>query len=238
MLFARISVKSTLPVIALAFSLQHVKNTWACCVLEDLRILSIFSGCQVMGRGSAFVNLEQWHGLISGIGAGIYKCVAKACCNPLCNSMYDKPAPIPEAKHFQCDECESTFSSSQSLSVHMFRAHGTKNMFRRYVGNETHCIVCMKMFWTRERVVNHVRYRSNVCKEYHLQFAPYFSQEQADQYDAVEAKSNRDLQHSGHRRHKAQKPCVQLHGPMLNVSLQDGAYSKHHPLGRGHQYFA
>ena len=106
------------------------------------------------------------------------------------------------------------------------------------MGEETHCTVCMKMFWSRERVVNHIRYRSKICRDQFALGPPLYSPEQADVFDLAGAKDHRDLIHKGGRRHKAGLPCVQLHGPLLPITtLGPGTSSSHHPLGRGQQYY-
>ena len=62
-----------------------------------------------------------------------------------------------------CHLCPSQFCTLQKYSLHMFKAHGIKNVWRTYIADcpETiHCVVCLKQYWTRERLLNHVRYRS------------------------------------------------------------------------------
>ena len=94
------------------------------------------------------------------------------------------------------------------------------------------------MFWSRERVVNHVRYRSKICRDQLGLSLPPYTQEQADEFDHSVAQGNRELHHKGGRRHKAGLPCVQLHGPLLPITtLGPGTSSSHHPLGRGQQYY-
>ena len=238
MLFVRITLKAVEHLSSIALSMQHVPKSWANCVLEDLKLLSSFSGVDTLKRGASFTKLEQWQALVLEVGKGFYKCVAEACRHPLCNVVFDNPAQIPSTRPYLCDTCPSTFASHQSLCVHQCKAHGIKNICRRYVGSEIHCVVCMKLFWNRERVVNHVRYRSKICRDWHFQFPPYYTQGQADEFDDAEAKPNRDLHHVGSRRHKASRPCIQLAGPLVPIVVTDGTFSKHHPLGRGHQYFA
>jgi hypothetical protein len=105
------------------------------------------------------------------------------------------------------------------------------------VGLEVHCVVCLKMFWDRERVINHLRYRSKPCRDWHLQHTPHLSQNEADEIDASLAQHNRALQSGGQRRHKATKPCLQLQGPLPNLQIDANVQSSHHRLGKGHNYF-
>ena len=166
-------------------------------------------------------------------GKKIYKIIARACRQPLCNVICDRTMLAqPSIKDFHCAHCVSSFATHQSLMLHLFKVHNIRNVIQRCVGMETHCIVCLKMFRTRERVVNHVRYRSKPCRDWHLKYEPYFSQEQADGFDADCMEFNRTLQAKCYRGHKAATPCVQLCGPLVPIDVL--ASSWHHFLGRGH----
>ena len=94
------------------------------------------------------------------------------------------------------------------------------------------------MYTCRERVVNHIRYRSKVCRNHHFLNPPPYTIEQANDFDNAVAEANRDLHHKGSRRHKAVLPRVKLQGPLVQITtLSLGTLSTHHPLGRGHIYW-
>ena len=140
----------------------------------------------------------------------------------------------PVAMRLQCDKCNLKFTSEQSLALHKFKAHGEKNQMRRYVAS-TFCPVCLRQFWSRERVVNHIRYRSLVCKANLLLLGPCLSVEDADKLDEIENGANLSLQKKGRRRHHADLPVIRLQGPLRTV-FAIGRESDHHALGRGHNY--
>ena len=141
----------------------------------------------------------------------------------------------PVTLNLQCDKCDLKFSSEQSLALHRFKVHGCKNHMRQYV-SDTSCPVCLRQFWTRERVVNHIRYRSQVCRTNLLLLGPCLSVEEADHLDEVESGANKSLQHKGQRRHHASIPVVRLQGPLRTVFSLPGSHSNHHALGVGHNY--
>ena len=116
----------------------------------------------------------------------------------------------------------------------MYKAHGVKNEMRRYVAS-TFCPVCLRQFWSRERVVNHIRYRSLVCKANLFLLGPCLFVEDADKLDEIENGANLSLQKKGRRRHHADLPVIRLHGPLRTV-FAIGRESNHHALGRGHNY--
>ena len=106
---------------------------------------------------------------------------------------------------------------------------------RQFVAG-TFCPVCLRQFWTRERVVNHVRYRSRVCKANLLLLGPCLSVEEADALDVSENGANLVLQRKGRRRHHAEQPVSRLQGPLRTVFSLPGCHSEYHALGKGHNY--
>ena len=138
---------------------------------------------------------------------------------------------------FECDLCEYSCSTFQRLSLHKFKRHGIKNIWRLYVGSFTHCNVCLKQFWTRERLLNHVRYRSKICK-HNLQLrGPVCDIETAEALDSADAETNADLYRKGLRRHNVDDPVVQLSGPVLPIVPIDCFVQSKHRLGNGHNRF-
>ena len=172
LLFSRIITKNVISLLSSAVLLSKVKSTWAYAVMDDLRILSClpeFSSC--IGY-----DMRQWINFIQGDGKGFYGKVGKFFAkSKFANNLVDKfdPANIVNTP-YQCPTCGVWKKSFQAFSVHNL-THGGKNPMRRYVGSETHCVWCMKTFWTRERLVNgHLR-RSKVCRAMHLLHDPIYS---------------------------------------------------------------
>ena len=247
-LFTRLVLKRVTIVTDLVFAIQHVKKTWAHVVFSDLRLIASLDIHPALTAGMSFVSLEQWAIHVTSIGKKFYNIISKISLHPLLNEPLvdnkgDADGHVDSAQFLgpdgvymhPCIVCTKSFPSLQSLSLHAFKAHGVKNQCRQYVGAEWHCLVCMKMFWSRERVVNHLRYRSTVCRNHRMINPPPYSTEQADVFDLEEAKSNREMHHRGSRRHKAMKPCIQLSGPIMPITTS--CPSSHHPLGRGHNYW-
>ena len=143
---------------------------------------------------------------------------------------------LPLGRHLLCDQCPLQFSSDQAVALHKFKAHGLKNQMRLFVEG-SHCPACFKQFWTRERIANHIRYRSHVCRHNILLRGPCLSVEQADQLDIEERGAHAGLQRKGKRRHSAELPVVRLHGPLRTVFALPGCDSEHHELGVGHNFW-
>eukprot|EP00973_Karenia_brevis_P072771 10106831-Karenia_brevis.AAC.1 len=93
---------------------------------------------------------------------------------------------------FPCSSCGHIFQSSQSLALHRFKAHNSKRRMRLYI-DSTSCPICLKQFWTRTRVINHLEEKSLKCKQQLLLIGPKLTPEQADAVDALERPTNRAL---------------------------------------------
>ena len=138
-----------------------------------------------------------------------------------------------------CDMCEKSIASFQQLSLHRFKVHGAKNCWRLYVGEDTHCRVCLKLLWNCERLINHIRYRSSICK-YNVQLRGFrCSEEEAAVIDQRLSAEYVRLCGSGRRRHTAQEPVIRLQGPLLPVMIPEGSKtSPHRVLGVGHNHYS
>ena len=106
---------------------------------------------------------------------------------------------------------------------------------RMYVAT-THCTVCLKEFHTRERALNHVRYRSAVCRANLLLRGPLILETELSCVEELEKLQNSALARAGKRRHHVCKPAVQLSGPLLPIVTVVEVRGNHHPLGIGHSY--
>ena len=140
------------------------------------------------------------------------------------------------ATSFECSACSRRFDTRQKYSVHLFKVHHIKSIERKYV-NTTHCPICMIEFWTRERILNHLRYKSQVCRQNLLLRGPLLSDCEADSLDRDElVDSIRPLSVQLLRRHHTLKPCFRLPGPLPHTIIDPATTSDHHSLGIGRQY--
>ena len=69
------------------------------------------------------------------------------------------------------------------LSLHEFRVHGIKDSVRLRVPF-TYCLVCLVEFHTRERILNHIRYRSQSCRYNLMLRNPVLSDHEADKIES------------------------------------------------------
>ena len=150
---------------------------------------------------------------------------------PLNFPKYAEPSTVS----LKCDVCQKSFDTVQKLNLHKFKAHNIKDPIYRYI-NGTHCIVCMREFHTRTRLINHVRYRSHVCRTNLLLGGPLISWSQVEELDYEDQAFKRDLHSKGARAHHVVAPAFRLQGPIPALLIDNDCVSNHHLLGVGHNY--
>jgi len=233
-LFARLVRKQPPHLLALVRELALKPKTWASSVLDDLRWLNngSFWG---HARVSSFDALYR---LVADSPKAFARNVKSYCKRPFANMA----AEVPEKRsllhlgsQLACHYCGHSCHSLQQLNLHMFKAHQVRNLMRLYVRG-THCEVCLKEFHSRERALNHVRYRSAACRANLLFRGPVLSDDEASTLEGHERERNVALARAGKRRHHASTPAVQLQGPLLPILLLGDGLGNHHPLGIGHSY--
>ena len=184
------------------------------------------------------MSFSQWCRYLSLDLRGHSNSIKKWCATPVANivaAWASTPALNMVAEPTYCDRCSVSFDSKQKLYLHMFKKHQIKHPVRRYVDG-THCTICMKEFWSRERLLNHLKYKSDVCRLSLMTKNPILTEVEAVALDDAECGVNIALAKSGRRRHFVQKPCVQLHGPFVVCMMFDADGGGHHPLGAGRQF--
>ena len=110
-------------------------------------------------------------------------------------------------------------------------------MWKNCLGDYLFCPIRLKCFHTRERVVNHIRYRFETCRHnLVLRFEnEMLTDELIAEMDLKDAECHKRGQASGNRRHHAEATVIQLAGPLEPILLLGGE-SSHHALGRGHRH--
>ena len=231
LLLARLVGKDVSILLDVVVALQHFKGTWSSAVLQDLLLLA---QCGVFPTMLNVNDLVEWVTFARSLGKKFYYHINKHFSHSFTNVCLPKHVSTQRHLTICCAPCGLSFATIQAHALHNFKVHRIKNILRQYVGAEVHCTVCLKLFWTRERLINvHLR-RSRICNAMLVLGPPTYSAEQADEFDSADKLRHTALQRQGQRRHKAVEPCVQLQGPLQPIiNMRE---SKHHPLGYGHTY--
>jgi len=104
-----------------------------------------------------------------------------------------------------CPECEKPFPTHARLAAHRFAAHGVKNPFWAYVQDGT-CPVCKTRFWSRPRVVCHLR-DAPACGLSLLHNGTRIDEHEQDRLDASDAHERSRARGLGSNVYEAFRPC-------------------------------
>ena len=237
-LLNRLVSKAPVDLLSLITDLIVVPNGWTQSVADDLKWLCLSEDfTKRIGQ-----SLPEWIGFMREspklFRTRVHKFARCGFANICLTSERKSACDEVTDPTFCCNTCDAKFGTCQQLSLHMFKKHGITNMWRLYVGDFVHCPICLKHFWSRERLLNHIRYRSKICKRNLLIRGPIINEVQAIAIDEAEAAGHVKLMHSGRKRCAAIESVVRLHGPLMPTILDcDIVVSKHHHLGVGHDYY-
>ena len=212
----RLASKAPQELISILLDMSALSHGWSATVLSDLRWLSVhewFSPC--IG-----FSLSEWVDAIRDNPKKYKQQVNKYAKTRMANIYVGDPTHAMQILHVdshRCGQCEARFGTLQQFSLHMFKKHGVRNVMRLYINNHVHCTVCLRQFWSRARLLNHIKYRSKICK-YNLFLRGTVSEEsEALAYDVEAAAANAALYRRGRRNHHAEEPVIQLQGPLLPI---------------------
>jgi hypothetical protein len=155
------------------------------------------------------------------------------------------PALAPPTQGlYACHECGSLHDSFQKFKVHSQSAHGLKDSLSLCVDGPT-CPVCLLFMFNRVRVLEHLRYKSEVCRLNIISRGPIITRCEAEELDFSFRPSARLLAAKGYRRHSAINPvsglkelAFRVPGPLPRVAVSPSMVSSHHSLGYGRNYYA
>ena len=233
-LFHRIIVKGPPLLNNLIIFMQDVNYGWIDCIKSDLSWLSLSGDLSGDSR-----SLSQ---MADSIRAGfpLSRVVKKFAISSFANIIVPNSLPQfaePIQHPCQCADCDKHFSSYQRMMVHRSRKHDYLDPINCYVSSN-HCPICMLYFHSRVRVLNHIKYRSFVCKANLLLAGPILLDADARALDVAQREQNRVLYASGLRAHAATLPVFRLQGPLPPSILPANITpSEHHLLGNGRRHY-
>ena len=115
---------------------------------------------------------------------------------------------------FRCAYCPYSSASRQSCNLHMHKKHGWLPECH-YLVQGTTCPICLKAFFTRARVLEHIQYKSKTCFYNLLLRGRVLSRGEAwallENIRSIETPTAR----TGYRRARAVLPVAQAYGPRI-----------------------
>ena len=219
MLFSRLVCKAPQQLMKLVRDMAVFEKGWTKSVLSDLVWLSLSDDLSMLA-GMEFGDCIDYVGShMKAFKRSVRKFSRLRIANFPSEPNNCGPTDLVSAisAGHKCSVCELVFGTFQKLCLHSFKKHGNKSIWRLYVGSYVHCYVCMKQFWSHERLLNHVRYRSSVCRHNMRLRGPIFDETQAREFEKSCASVNVSLHRQGKRRHAIEEPVVQLSGPRMPI---------------------
>ena len=122
---------------------------------------------------------------------------------------------------FQCDSCNFSCCTRQQLALHSFRVHGAWRRLRDYIDTDF-CPVCLQMFHSRIKVINHIEEKSLRCR---LVVCTTFSKPPPEiiaAMDDEDAQLARALAKIGRRRHHKDIYVERMAGPLTRGAIIAG----------------
>ena len=136
-----------------------------------------------------------------------------------------------------CGDCGKCFNSFQKLALHRKVKHGARDPVDLLV-DTVFCPVCLLYFHDRIRLLNHLKYRSCICKLNLLAAGPLISPERAFELDLGCRELRRSRFAAGLRAHAAVVPVFRLQGPLPPPLIPIVSATRHsHILGNGRRHF-
>ena len=140
---------------------------------------------KVQSLGDPKVHFTEWNRYASRYSTEL-SIVAK-------QAFFKLPLIVPseqeeeiDVERVPCPEC-NVMIDIKKLPQHRQIQHGVKNIMRSHV-SVTHCIQCLREFWTRSRLLHHLNSgKSNRCKQYVQARSLPITNEERDNLDLEES---------------------------------------------------
>ena len=195
--------------------------------------------CSNFFSGSPCLDVPSLFGAVALSPSAFVRSVCRFAATRFAN--FDVPTAIPSIApplffNSYCTDCGKCFNTYQKLALHKKVKHGLRDPVNALV-DDVFCPVCMLFFHDRIRLLNHLKYRSLVCRMNLLAQGPLISSERADELDVECRVLRRSRYAAGLRAHTALAPVFRLQGAIpLPVSYVHVS-SNTHILGSGRRHY-
>ena len=214
-LYVRLRLKASNYLKAIVSAASALRTSWMAEVVDDFRAMSAWR----VSRGLSPMSLDMYNEYIASDAKSCYK-ELHGYINNYKYTIHTRDVSVASATAADaapfghvCPECQRSCPNEHILKVHMFAEHGIKHPLRLYFDN-TSCFVCMQQFWSRERLLNHLRYKSSRCRNAYLARGPCIAFEESCRSDAADLPAHRMSRQRGGRRHTVEVPAIRLSGPL------------------------
>ena len=118
---------------------------------------------------------------------------------------------------FPCTECDFVADSKNKLAVHLFNAHATGKVVRKYV-DTNYRMVCLQNFGARHSTMYHIQDDSRRCRFAIFATCAPLNAEVTSELDKQDAAELRGLRKRGLSHRAALTKAVRLAGPLSHAA--------------------
>ena len=123
-----------------------------------------------------------------------------------------------EVMDVPCPNCLQSFPSTAAMLSHCARQHGYRHPARCRI-QTNHCLCCMIMHWSRERMLYHLK-KSKVCMWYYMEHVAPLDADIVAELDTAAAAVQADNLRRGLQPRHAATPCTRLAGPLCREASE------------------
>ena len=214
-LFARVVRHAPPFLLASIHALAHVPSSWAAMVRGDLHALWVLHRGRGEGVVASMPDPEEAPQLWAALAVE-KPLVWKVSVAHLAVEVHVPDSAVPIIQELSeegvCFDCGACFASRAALFGHRARMHDYRNPLRRKVEGTT-CQCCLYNFWTRERLVYHVK-KAVRCKSYYETRVSDLPRDRQKQLDHDAAGVRRANTKAGMPPRHAFDPPVRCQGPL------------------------
>ena len=225
------AAKSIPPLIALVQECDRLACGWPKAVRSDIRWLFSVVPRKLEHLGPPQGDLSQWiqfiHDFPIQFKALVTLALEVSVKNMALQEATSAPGPpscnspaVDDVQPYQhvCLDCGYAAKSLHGLQTHRAKRHGYVHVSRRLAGASPTCRVCLVNFWSRPRLLRHLREEKvsngcTPCLNLLLQFAEPLPVEEQQALDEQEAVSCRAARRTGHQRPAVAAPPIPVYGP-------------------------
>jgi len=209
--FARFISHAPSTLKSLVASLASSRDSWYMLVFSDLEwLFSVEPKFSHLSLNE--LSQEQLHNIIL---APSWKSIVHGNIERAHQAGYlSVPAPNHAAAQVSCDVCGKVCNNSHVLAGHMHKIHNVRHPARLFAGSEGTCLICLKLFHTRPRLIHHLRQSSKPCLVKYKFYFPPSDPDVVASLDAEDRIQAAKAKRSGQSKLFASIPVLAMHGPL------------------------
>mmetsp|Transcript_28774 Transcript_28774/g.51244 ORF Transcript_28774/g.51244 Transcript_28774/m.51244 type:complete len:139 (-) Transcript_28774:48-464(-) len=131
--------------------------------------------------------------------------------------------------------CPKDFGTKQACHLHMNRKHQWQHEAYKYAPG-TFCACCLLEFHSRNRVLQHLMYKSPTCLANLKLRGPLVTSEELQVLNQQARLEEAELRKAGLRRSKAKLLVIRLSGPVWPIINFNEESAAMHPRGRSYRW--